>query len=354
VPAVAIRLVVLVVSVFLVIIFRPDALPQRNPFLEIWNRWDAPHFLEVARGGYAHPTDPARIVLFPLFPALIALGSTVAEPLVAAMLISAVMTVAASVGLYQLVIADHDREIARLSVVAISIFPTAFAFVAPYSEAPFLAFTVWSLVAARHGDWRSAGILGLLASATRLQGAFLFPALVLQYWLMSRRLGRALLWLALVPVGLVIYLGINFATFGDPLYFVGVQRSVFSVSNIAPWDAFSALVSGVINGPRNEQWATVYLAPLLAELALAVAVAWTLRAWRRRPAEAAYGLLTFVSLSTLSWPISIPRYILGVPAMFSGLAFLAHRLPGGVAVLVMSSIVFTVFLTLFVIGHWAF
>ena len=59
---------------------RRDALPRA--WLDIWNRWDAPHFFEVARTGYGPPTDPARIVLFPLFPALIALGSLVAAPLV--------------------------------------------------------------------------------------------------------------------------------------------------------------------------------------------------------------------------------------------------------------------------------
>jgi hypothetical protein len=110
----------------------------------------------------------------------------------------------------------------------------------------------------------------------------------------------------------------------------------------------------VLTGDRSEQWATVYLAPLVAELGLAAVVVWTLRSWRKRPAEATYGLLTLISLSTLSWPISVPRYVLGVPAMFAGLAVLARRAPGGLAVLVLSAILFTVFLTLFVIGHWAF
>jgi Gpi18-like mannosyltransferase len=109
-PAAAIRLAVLLMAVFLVIVFRPDSLPQDNPFLQVWNRWDAPHFLEVAAGGYGPPTEPARIVLFPLFPALIAIGSTLAEPLVAGMLISTVATLAAAGGLYVLARRDYDRR----------------------------------------------------------------------------------------------------------------------------------------------------------------------------------------------------------------------------------------------------
>lgn len=103
----------------------------------------------------------------------------------------------------------------------------------------------------------------------------------------------------------------------------------------------------------TEAWLTVYAAPLTAELALAAVVLWTARSWRRRPAEAIYGLLTLVLVSTLSWPISLPRYVLGVPAVFSGLAALVHRLPGGAAVMVLSTILFGIFTTLFVIGHWA-
>ena len=73
---------------------RPEALGSRS-FLDIWNRWDAPHFFEVAEHGYV---DPARIVIFPLLPALIRVGSVVTTPLVAGMLISFAATLAAAGG----------------------------------------------------------------------------------------------------------------------------------------------------------------------------------------------------------------------------------------------------------------
>ena len=70
-PTIALRGVILVYAVLAVAIFRPDAIPHGS-LLEIWARWDAPHYFEVARYGYGPPSDPARIVLFPLTPALIA------------------------------------------------------------------------------------------------------------------------------------------------------------------------------------------------------------------------------------------------------------------------------------------
>jgi hypothetical protein len=344
-------------AVLLVVVFRPDAF-RGDPFA-IWAHWDAPHFFEIARYGYGPPADPARIVLLPVFPGLIAIGALVADPVVAGMTISLAATLAAAAGLYLLTRQDHGWRAARGSVIAMCLFPTAFAFVAPYSEAPFLAFTVGSFLAARQGAWRQSGVLGALAGATRLQGAFLVPALALQYLLERHRRGAevgwaGLGWVAVAAGGPAIYLAINLVTFGDPLHFVAVQRTVFQVSNIAPWDALAGLWSGVIHGDRNETWATVYLAPLGAEILLAITAVWTLRRARERPGEATYTILTLVSLATLSWPISLPRYILGVPGLFSMLGQAMQRPVLGPALLAAMTMGFTACLTLFVIGHWAF
>ena len=101
VPTILLRGVILVFAVLAVVVMRPEALPQGS-LLEIWNHWDAPHFFEIARYGYGPPADPARIVIFPLFPALIAIGSIVTDPLVAGMAIAFVSSLIAAVGLYRL------------------------------------------------------------------------------------------------------------------------------------------------------------------------------------------------------------------------------------------------------------
>ena len=109
VPTILLRIVVLVYALLAVIVLESGALPKGS-VLEIWNRWDAPHFFEVAQYGYGPPADPARIVLFPLLPALIRLGSLVAQPLVAGMVISFIGTLAAAAGLYRLVRMDEMRS----------------------------------------------------------------------------------------------------------------------------------------------------------------------------------------------------------------------------------------------------
>jgi len=351
-PTITVRIVLMLTALLAVIVFRPDALGSA-PLLGIWDRWDAPHFFEVAAHGYGPPSDPARIVLFPLYPLAIAVGSLVLDPLASGMLVSFVATVAAAVGLQRLVRFDDSRPAARAAVIAMLVFPTAFAFVAPYSESLFLALAVWSFVRARDGDWRGAGVLGALAALTRLQGAFLVPALAIEYWHQRRRVERDAAWVAVIGLGLVGYLGVNFVTFGDPLYFMQVQRQTFAVANVPPWQALGNLWTGLTTATLGEFWATVYLAPALAFLALAGGSVWSLASRRSRPSYAVYALVSLIAFASLNWPISVPRYALGVFPVFMAVGSVSRR-PGGVAVIVGSVLLLAICLTLFVIGHWAF
>lgn len=352
-PTALLRGVFLIFGVLVVVIFRPEALPGGS-LLGIWERWDAPHFFEVARYGYGPPADPARIVIFPLMPALIALGSIVADPLVAGMAVAFGATLVAVAGLYRLIRLDGGRGTARLGVLAMSVFPTAFALVAPYSEAVFLAFAIWAFLFARTGRWAAAGTCALFAGLARIHGVFILPALVVEYWLARRRIDRDAGWLLLGAGGPLIYLAINALTFGDPLYFLGIQTSVFKVSTIAPWTALSSAVAGASAVQPTEFWATVYLAPLAAYVVLGLTTVWTIVGRGGRPSYAIYTGLAFLSFATLSWPISVPRYLMGVFPIFIAAGWLGRRPWLGPPLFVASTLLFGVFLTLFVIGHWAF
>jgi Gpi18-like mannosyltransferase len=324
----------------------------------MWNHWDGPHFLELAARGY-WSADPARIVLFPLYPLLIALVSWVVSPLVGAMALALVFSLLAAGGLYLLVQLDTDRETARLSVVAMNLFPTAFVFVAPYSESLFLALVVWSFLFARRGNWALAGLAGALAAATRIQGAFLIPALAVEYLvqkrvLQTRRLDRDVIWIAVAFLGPLSYLAINWVVFGNALYFVEAQRFYFHVQNAAPWDWLPGIVNTAINGTMNEGWLTVYVAPLLAFAVLTVTAIWCFFSRASRLSYAVYTLLTLVSFLTLNWPISVPRYILGVFPIFILGGRLGRRPWLGPPLFAASVLLLGLFTILFVIGHWAF
>ncbi len=345
---VGIRLALLILVPVAVILFGDEQARARIP-LETWNAWDARHYIEVATIGYV---DPARAVILPVLPLLLAAGSLFAPPLVAGMFLSVLATVAAAIALHRLARLDGgDRRVARGVVVALSVFPTSFALVPPYTEPLFLAFAAWAYLQARKADWVGAGVLGLLVALTRLPGVLLLPALLLE--LRGQARSPRMLALALIAVGPLVYAGVNWVAYGDPLFFLGIQRDVFRVETVPPWQALGPLFDAVA-APRAEPgWLTIYLAPFLALLLLAATTIWAVVSARGRPGYAVYAGLSLLMFASISWPISVPRYILGVFPIFLMLGGLA-RTRAGIPVLVGSTILLALLALQFALGRWAF
>ncbi len=118
-------------------------------------------------------------------------------------------------------------DAARLAVLVTAFAPMAFFFSAVYSESLYLALSVGLFWSARQGRWALVGVLGALAAATRSTGlVLLLPALMIYLYgpredrapdfardarrrLLPRyRLRRDVLWLALLPLGVVVYAGV--------------------------------------------------------------------------------------------------------------------------------------------------
>lgn len=143
------------------------------PLVGVWQRWDACWYSKIAWFGYEPFEMSANF--WPLFPGLTGvtariLGGSVAF---AGLIVSAVAYIGAMTGLHRLVARDFETTIARRTVLFISIFPSAFFLFAPFTEALFLALAVWSIAMARERRWLLAGVLGILAGLTRIQGVFL-------------------------------------------------------------------------------------------------------------------------------------------------------------------------------------
>ena len=143
------------------------------PLVGVWQRWDACWYTKIATFGYERGVDSVNF--WPLFPLLTGLAGRLLGGAMAlgGLVVAGVAYVVAMTGLRRLVAIDFDDEIALTTVVAISIFPTAFFFFAPFTEALFLACAVWTILAARRRIWLLAAIAGLLAALTRIQGVFL-------------------------------------------------------------------------------------------------------------------------------------------------------------------------------------
>jgi hypothetical protein len=332
----------------------PDAAPADLPeWLRVWDRWDGPHYLRIAAHGYDPTGDPALAAFLPLYPALIRLGSFVVPPLVAAMLISFVATVAASLALYALVLRDGgDRAMARRAVIALNVFPSAFALVAPYAEALFLALSIGALLAARIDRWAQAGFLGLLSGLARLQGWLLGPVLLVDRF-DHHRLGRSMLWALAVALAPLLFLGLNALAYGDPLFFLGQQAGHFGHSLAAPWQVIGDLLGGVARHD-DPLWPSLYLAPVVAYVVLGAVAVWSIRSRSSRPAYATYVLLALVVLASVTWPISAPRYVGAIFPVFVALADVGRHRRLWLAWVTISTVMLVGITAIFVAGGWVF
>ena len=156
------------------------------PLVGVWQRWDACWYSKVATFGYEVGEDSVNF--WPVLPGLMRL---VAWPLggnvaLSGLVVSGVAYVAAVTGLYRLVKRDFDEAVAQRAVLFITIAPAALFLFAPFTEAPFLALSVWAILAARERRWALAAIAGLLAGLTRIQGVFLVLPIAWEAWVAWR------------------------------------------------------------------------------------------------------------------------------------------------------------------------
>ena len=342
-------------------------------------RWDSVWFLAIADGGY---DGGAREAFFPLYPLLVRVvapfGSESA--LIGGALLSTALLGVALVLLHRLVALDFDRAVARNAVLVTALFPMAFFFSAVYSESLFLALSVGAVLAARRERWAWAGVLGALAAATRSAGVVLLVPLVMIYlwdvarprWNARRPLRADVLWLALVPLGLVAYcayLGLAGHDALAPFHAQDVWFRSFAGPFVGAWDGLVAAFDGarqLWSGAREPVYFEAaggdpfvvarHNLELFAWLVLAlVAVGGVLR---RLPA--AYGAYVVAALALpLSYPVapqplmSLPRF---VAVLFPLAIWLAAWMTGRAVrerlVLGAFAVALAVYTGIFATWHW--
>lgn len=300
-----------------IIIIGRENTPLGNILLEILNRWDAPHYLRIAEVGYRDEAeDRLLIVFFPLYPlAIRVVHFVIPSYLVSGLVVSSLATVAAGFFLQSLARLDGDDEEANRSLWYFFLFPTAYFLFLPYTEALFIALVLGSFFAARRRRWTWAGILGMLACATRMQGLALVPALAFEaLWQERWRAPLRAFWLLLIPVGFVSYLAINWVVLGDPLEFVEIQRAHWSHTTIWPWESFTDALRHVRADPSGP-FRTQIFEFRLAAIAFAAALLIGAARWLR-PSYQIYAWVGMIFLMSVTFQISMPRYLLALFPLF--------------------------------------
>ncbi len=330
--------------------------PAFSLLFNMWRQWDANHYLELAEHGYTTSGQAAfNIAFLPLFPwAIRVVAMVVRNYLAAGLIVSFCSSIVASYFLYHLVREELSETAARGSVLALNVFPTAYFLIAPYTEALFLALTFSSLYLARVGRIRAAAVLGALCTATKVNAIVLWPTLILLAHRRSHgnRWSPRILWLLIVPSGLLLYLGINYELFGDPLHFLAVQREHWFHSFRWPWRAVIDLGTAPFKGAPSPQRVVIFDLGAAFIFVAAISCLWSLA---RLPfAYSFQGLATVVILLATSWNISLGRYVYSVVPMFFFLGAISQSRVGRVILLTLSLPLLGLLSATFAAGRWAY
>ena len=201
-----------------------------DPAVFAWANFDGEHYLSIAIFGY----KDLEQAFFPVYPKLISFFSSPFQgdlfmayfsATFMGLLISSTAFILAILLFWDLVLIDYPKKVAFWTLMFLLVFPTSFFFSSLYNESLFLLLTVASFYSARKGRWGFAGSLGMVASATRVFGILLLPALLVEAYQQKIPL-KKFLWLSLIPLGLLGYMVYQWQTVGDLLAFYNLQTIV--------------------------------------------------------------------------------------------------------------------------------
>jgi len=296
------------------------------------SRWDAVHYQRIAAHGYE---EESLTAFFPLYPfAARAVGWITGSLMLGGALVSLAAFAVGLILVHRLAVLELGDEAARRTVYLLAFFPSAVFFSAFYSEALFLALTAGAFYAARQGRWATACALGALCSATRNTGVLIALPIALLYlygpradcadlppsrgWRPRFAPGRELLWLLLVPLGLLAYSVHTAVRFDDPLSTWHVQTfwsRGFHGPLSAVWYAIPETVAAageLFTGSRDTFESPVAKLALFGSLVLAAVAAVGL-VRRFPPAYGAYFLVALIPPLSSPWPehplMSFPRFL---------------------------------------------
>lgn len=309
-------------------------IPSSNYLVNLFVKWDAYWFLNVAQEGYHWQgitgQDPRMIVghetnlsVFPLLPLLMKTFSFgVFDPSITGFVICNLSFLVGLVYLYKYLQTKMTLENAQRAILYFSLFPTAFVYSSIYSESLFILFTALVFYFWERAEYLKAGISALLLTASRLAGVIIIPAL-LAWIIMEMRdrkkiCVRAKTAIFIAPLGIVgFFLWIWCISGKFNAYFIAQQGWLKEFAY--PWDILISVFQFILHGVNlyNTPPDILFIFPI---------VLFTLWKIWKVPIHLAtfWGLGVLLALSSASI-LGFPRYVGVLFPMFIPLAQLGER-----------------------------
>ncbi|KKT52472.1 MAG: hypothetical protein UW44_C0001G0024 [Candidatus Collierbacteria bacterium GW2011_GWB2_44_22] len=314
--------------------------PSLGNVFSMWSNFDGLHYLDLAQ-----PVYPWVVGTFNFFGNYLATG----------LIYSHLFLILALYFLYRLVLMDFSKKVARLTIILTLIFPTAFFFGSVYTESLFLLLVVLTFYLVRRQHFFLACLLAAVASATRITGIFLWPALIYEFWLtygkdLRRSINLSALWLLLPPLGLLSFMRFQYLKTGDPLFFFHIQ-SVFGGRTVDKLILLHQVFFRYLKMLMFTDWDPLYFTVVLEILSAVLIVSVLIFFFKKiRFSYWLFVLLSFLLPTFSGTFMSMPRFTLVLFPVFMVLAYWLEKQHPFIkytfyAVCVLTSILSVIFFT---------
>lgn len=354
-----------------------------RPGLWAWANFDGNRYLAIAHHGYGNFEQ----AFFPFYIWLIktfafSFKESPFALLLSGLTISHLAFLVALFLLYSLIRLDFNRKVAQIAVLFLLVFPTSFFFGAVYTESLFLFLVLASFYFARNKvlpeagsyfartkRWWLAGIFGAFASATRVVGIFLLPALAFELWqqhqkkkitnypfrrnLAKRASLTTFIPLLLIPLGLLYYMRFLQINYQDPLMFLhaqsafGAQRTTDKI--ILLYQVFWRYLKMIATTKADPLYFTVWLEFLTAAWFAALLVFAYLK--KIRFSYLIFAFFAYITPTLTGTFSSMPRYVLVLFPCFIALALIENKFLRW-ALIAVSCLLLAVSTIFFTKGYW--
>lgn len=157
----------------------------------VFAAWDGQWYQKIVMNGYEYVADGQQhnVAFFPLFPLIVRGVMTLGLPFnVAGTLVNNFAFLAALMLVYAWVEECYGTSVARWATAALAWCPFSLYGSIIYTEGLFLLLSTGTLRAFEKHQYMQVALWGALASATRVTGAMLAPALLLIAWKENRNI----------------------------------------------------------------------------------------------------------------------------------------------------------------------
>ena len=314
---------------------------------------DGGHYLDIACNGYFVKGGFDLRVFFPVYPLLVrtlSLNCTI-NPIIVGLLISAASFLASLYILARMVSQDFRFK----TLLLLLFFPTSFFFAAYYTESVFFLFVVLTFWFLSKKDFLKSSLAAAIASATRVFGLALTPALIFEGYKYYKKTGRFPLAVLLSPLGFIVYSAYSWLQTNN--FFVAISSQEGwqrSIDLLAPLTTLKYTIESALNGPLPTYDSPFVYPVILVEFAtLLFIIAILYFSYKKiEMSHWIYVLGTFLIILFGGQPSSSPRYAL---VLFPAYIFLAKKLTGAkyIIYLICSLALFIFMASVFLRGYWS-